>query len=109
MRDKITILGDVFKLEVLAQSLAGSRSELVTGAKHGSSDNHHLAAMLVIEAMLALAGKNMSSHMGNVTKRNGSELVVLANGNGKHTLRLGLVGVREEVLSIEAGAFERLS
>lgn len=58
--------------------------------------------MSVIEAVLALAGEDMGSHVGNVTQGDGSELVVLADGDGQQSLGLGLVGVGEEVLGVES-------
>jgi hypothetical protein len=60
-------LGDVLELEILAQSLAGSCGKLVSSAEHGSSDDHHLTTVSVIEAVLALASEDMGGHVGNVT------------------------------------------
>lgn len=60
--------------------------------------------MAVIEAVLALASKDMSSNMGNITQSNGSKLVVLADGQGEGTLKLGLLSIQQQVLSVEASA-----
>lgn len=97
------VLGNVLKLEILSQGLAGSCGQLVSSAEHGSRDDHHLTAVSVIEAVLALAGKNVGSHVGDIAKGDGGELVVLADGDGQQSLGLGLVGVGKEVLSVESG------
>lgn len=60
--------------------------------------------MTVVEAVLALASEDASSDVGNITQSNGSELVVLANGQGKGTVQLGLLGVQQQILGVETSA-----
>jgi hypothetical protein len=62
----VYVLRDVFKLELLAQGLAGRLSEFITGAQHRTGNDHHLAAVPVIETMLALAGEHVGSNMSDV-------------------------------------------
>jgi len=95
-------LRDVLKRELLAQGLAGRLSELISSAQHRASNDHHLAAVPVVEAVLALAGKDVGCNVGNISKCHRRELVVLANGQRQQTLGLSLVGVKKEVLGVES-------
>lgn len=97
-------LRDVLKLHLLTNSLASSLSQLLSSAKHGTSNNHHLAAVAIIEAMLALTSEDVSSDVGDITQSNGSKLVVLANGQGEGTLQLRLLSVQKQVLGVETSA-----
>jgi hypothetical protein len=60
------ILGNILKLHLLAQGLACRCGQFLACTEHGSRHNHHLATMLVVKAVGALAGKNMCSHVGYV-------------------------------------------
>lgn len=102
--EKQNVLGDVLKLHLLTDSLAGSLSQLLSSAKHGTSDNHHLAAVAIIEAMLALTSEDTSSDVRNITQSNGSKLVVLANGQREDAVQLCLLGVQQQVLGVETSA-----
>lgn len=122
-------LRDVLKLELLSQGLAGRLGELVSTAQHRAGDDHHLAAVLVVESVLALAGEDVGSNVGDVllgcvsdaclylprnpgetySKCHGRKLVVLANGERQQTLGLGLLRVKEEVLGVESSAGEYVS
>jgi hypothetical protein len=62
----VYLLGDVLELEFLSQSLAGSLGELVTSTQHRTGENHHLAAMFIIEAVLSLAGEDVGRDVGNI-------------------------------------------
>lgn len=63
---RVNALGDIVKLHGLAEGLAGCFGELLPRAEHGPRDNHHLAAVLVVEAVGPLSGEDMGCYKGDV-------------------------------------------
>lgn len=79
------LLRDVLELHVGTESFGRCSGKLVAGAKHGTCsalllvldkqrnglreltcDDHHLPAMLVVKAVLALTSKHMSGDLGDI-------------------------------------------
>ena len=56
--------------------------------------------------MLALSGQNVRCNLRDITQRNRSKLVGVAERSGKRTLFTHLLCIKERVLGVEAGTWE---
>ena len=59
-------LRDIVKLHGLAEGLAGRFGELLAGTEHGAREDHHLAAVTVVEPVRALAAEDVGGHKRDV-------------------------------------------
>lgn len=57
--------------------------------------------MVVMEAVLALSGKDVRSEQGDVSQGHRRKLVLFSDGDGKDAVLLGLGGIQKEIFGVE--------
>lgn len=95
------LLCDALELHLGTQSLTGRRGQFRASSQHWPGHNQDLASHVVCQAMRTDTCQRVCSDLNDISQCNRRKLVLLVDRNWELTLALRLLGVEQEIFSVE--------